>query len=184
MPPGSSAWSGLPVKVTEGSQVWGGGTSIIGGTDYMIPTGGLPSAGLSRGVAASTCSNSLFNGNVATAVQGTGTGLDLFSNPGAAYCGFNYVQLSSSGRTGSANPMYGLPFWNLDMRVGKSTNFGERIKAGLSADFFNLFNHPNYLNPTLNYTSPATFGVITSTYTPPNRSNSARWIELGLRVDF
>ena len=179
-----SAWSGVPVKVTEGTQVWGGGTSVIGGTDYMIPSGGVPSGGLNRGVAASTCSNSLYNGTVATSVQGTGTGLDLFSNPGAAYCGFNYIQLSSSGRTGSSNPSYGLPFWNLDMRAGKSTNFGERIKAGLSADFFNVFNHANYANPTLNYTSPTTFGVITSTYTPPNRTNSARWIELGLRVDF
>src|ERR1700693_1009773 len=29
----------------------------------------------------------------------TGTNLDIFSNPGAAFCDFNYVELSSNGRT-------------------------------------------------------------------------------------
>ncbi len=177
-----SAWSGLPTKVVEGTQVWGGGTSIIGGTDYMIPTGGLPSTGLNRGISSSTCSNALYNGAVATSVSGVGQ--DLFANPGAAYCGFGYIQLSSSGRTGSANPMYGLGFWNMDMRFGKNTNITERFKLGFSADFFNVFNHENFATPTLNFSSPTTFGVITSTYTPPNRTNSARWIELGLRLDF
>ena len=59
-----TAQTGVPIKVTEGSQVWGGGTSMIGATDYMLPTGPLPSTGVNRGVAASTCSNSLFNTTV------------------------------------------------------------------------------------------------------------------------
>ncbi len=178
-----SAWTGVPIKVTEGSQVWGGGTSVIGGTDYMVPTGPTPATGLNRQVGSSTCTDAVFNGTVASALTG-GTGQDIFTNPGAAYCGFRYIQLASDGRTGSANPMFGLPFWNLDTRLGKNTNIGEKLKVGLSADFFNIFNHENFANPTLSFTSPATFGVITSTYTPPNRTNSARWIELGLRVDF
>jgi hypothetical protein len=113
-----------------------------------------------------------------------GTNLDIFSNPGAAYCGFNYVQLSSTGRTGSGDPMYGLPFWNFDMRLGKSARIREKATLGISADFFNIFNHENFANPSTSFTSPATFGVITGTYTPPNRTNAARWIELGLRLDF
>jgi hypothetical protein len=181
-----SAWSGVPVKVTEGSQVWGGGTSVIGATEYMVPTGALPSTGLNHNVSnATTCSDSLYNGIVGANVGGaSGTNLNIFSNPGAAYCDFNYVQLSTSGRTGSANPMYGLPFWNFDMRLGKTTTVKEKIKVGFSADFFNIFNHENFANPTTTFSSPATFGVITATYTPPNRTNSARWIEMGLRVDF
>jgi hypothetical protein len=94
------------------------------------------------------------------------------------------VQLSSTGRTGSANPMYGLPFWNFDMRVAKTTSITERFKLGFSADFFNVFNHQNFANPSLSITSPATFGVINSTFTPSNRTNAARWIEMGLRLDF
>jgi hypothetical protein len=168
--------------VSEGSQVWGGGTSVIGATEYMVPTGALPSTGLDRGVSSSTCSNGIFNGTVGGNVSGTGQ--ELFTNPGAAYCGFGYVQLSSTGRTGSANPMYGLGFWNFDMRLGKTVAIKERWKLGFSADFFNIFNHQNFNNPSLSFTSPATFGVITSTYAPPNRTNAARWIELGLRLDF
>ncbi|SPF52020.1 Cna B domain protein [Candidatus Sulfopaludibacter sp. SbA4] len=181
-----SGWTGVPIKVTEGSQVWGGGTSAIGATDYMVPTGPLPSTGLNRNVSnTTTCSNNLFNTTVGANVGGaSGTNMDIFSNPGAALCDFNYIQLSSNGRTGSANPMYGLPFWNFDMRFGKTTAIKERFKLGFSADFFNVFNHENFSNPSLSVTSPATFGVITGTYTPPNRTNSARWIEMGLRLDF
>jgi hypothetical protein len=177
-----SAWSGVPIRVTEGSQVWGGGTSVIGANDFMVPNGPLPSTGLNRGVSASTCSNSIANSLIGSAVSGTGQ--DVFTNPGAAYCDFGYIQLSTDGRTGSANPLYGLPFWNLDLRVGKTTNITERFKLGYSADFFNIFNHQNFANPTLSYTSPTTFGVITSTFTPPNRTNAARWIEMSLRLDF
>lgn len=183
-----SAWTGLPVKVSEGSQVWGGGTTVIGATEYMNPTGPLPSTGLNHNVSNTTsCTNGLNpSGTVAGSTVGgaNGTNMDLFSNPGAAYCSFNYVQLSTNGRTGSANPMYGLPFWNLDMRAAKSTRIGERVKMEFSADFFNIFNHENFSTPSLSYSSPASFGVITGTYTPPNRSSSARWIEMGLRLEF
>jgi hypothetical protein len=184
-----SAWSGVPLKVSEGSQVWGGGTNVIGATDYMVPTSALPSANsINHNVSnTTTCTNSI-NPSAVTVGGGvggaSGSNMDIFSNPGAAYCGFGYVQLSSSGRTGSSNPMYGLPFWNFDMRLGKTTAIKERWKLGYSADFFNIFNHQNFANPSLSYTSPSSFGVITGTYTPPNRTNAARWIEMGLRLDF
>ncbi len=177
-----TAYSGLPIHVLEGNNVWGGGTSTIGANDYLLPTGPLPATGVNSGVSASTCTNSIANTLVGSNVSGTG--LDIFSNPGAAYCGYRYIQLSTDGRTGSDNPLYGLPFWNLDMRLGKTTNITERFKLGYSADFFNIFNHQNFANPSLTYTSPSTFGVITGTFTPPNRTNAARWIEMGLRLDF
>jgi len=179
-------WTGVPVKVTESSQVWGGGTATIGATEYMVPTGPLPSTGVNHNVSNTTaCSNNIFSGTVGGNVGGSsGTNMDLFSNPGAALCDFNYVQLSSNGRTGSANPMYGLPFWNFDMRLAKDTRAGEHANVAFSADFFNVFNHENFANPSLSVSSPANFGVITGTYTPPNRTNSARWIEFGLRLEF
>jgi hypothetical protein len=181
-----SAWTGLPVKVLEGSQVWGGGTTVIGASEYMVPTGSLPATGFNQNVSnTTTCSNSLFNGVVGSSIGGrTGTGMDIFSNPGAAYCDFNYVQLSTNGRTGSANPMYGLPFWNFDMRFGKTWKIQERYALSFSSDFFNIFNHENFTTPSPTFSTPGTFGEITSSYTPPNRTNSARWIEMGLRLDF
>lgn len=181
-----SAWTGLPVHVSEGSQVWGGGNSTIGATDYMVPSGPLPSTGVNHHVANNTtCSNQVFTGTVAANVGGSsGTNMDLFSNPGAAYCDFGYIQLGSTGRTGSGDPMYGLPFWNFDMRVGKGTKIREKYTLGFSADFFNIFNHENFATPSPSFTSPATFGVITATQTPVNRTNAGRWIEMGLRLDF
>ena len=89
-----------------------------------------------------------------------GSGLNLFSNPQAV---FNSVR---------------------PVLLGKTTHITERVTTRFSVDFFNIFNHPNFANPSLSYTSPQAFGVITSTFTPPNRTNSARWIEFGLRVEF
>jgi len=54
----------------------------------------------------------------------------------------------------------------------------------ISADFFNLFNHVNFFDPSLNINSPETFGVISSELIPANRTPGSRWIELGLRVSF
>ena len=175
-----TAWSGLPLQVTQSSQVWGGATSTIGVSTYMVPTGPLSSTAINSGSAGCTLTGV---GSVGTAAA-TGTGLNLFSNPCAVYGSFRYIQLASDTRTGRANPMRGLPFRNVDMRLGKDTRIAEKKIVVFSADFFNVFNHHNFTTPSLSYTSPTSFGVITGTYTPPNRTNSARWIELGLRLEF
>jgi len=54
----------------------------------------------------------------------------------------------------------------------------------LSFDFFNVFNHHNFLTPGASITSTQGFGVITSTNTLPDRTNSARWIQLGVQFNF
>ncbi len=171
-----SAWTGLPLTVTESSQVWGDAI-ILGTNTGMIPTGPLPSTGLNGGVGGSS--------GVGTSGGGkNGTGLNLFSNPSAALADFRPILLSDDTRSGRGNPLRGLPFWNLDMSIGKVTNITERIRTRLSADFFNVFNHVNFNNPSLSYQTPSTFGVITTEFTPPNRTNGARAVELGLRVEF
>ncbi len=171
-----TAWTGLPLIAVESSQVWGDGT-ILGTNSGLIPTGPLPATGLNGNV----------NGTSGIATSGNGangTGLNLFANPAAAYADFRPVLISADGRSGRANPFRGLPFWNFDLSVGKSTNITERLRVRFSADFFNIFNHPNFNNPSLNYQSPSTFGVITTEAIPPNRINGARAMELGLRVEF
>ena len=66
----------------------------------------------------------------------------------------------------------------------KVTSFHEPFKIEFSADFFNLFNHVNFFQTTLNLTSPATFGVINQELIPADRTEGSRWIQLGLRVSF
>lgn len=172
-----TSWSGLPVQVTESGQVWGDGLQITTNSG-MIPTATPASVGVNSGVAGSAGIGT--NGDPAK----NGSGLNLFSNPTQVYNALRYIQLSSDTRSGRANPIRGLGFWNLDASLQKDTAIAERVHLRLSLDFFNIFNHPNFATPTLSYTSQAAFGVIGSTLTPPNRSNSARWIEFGMRIEF
>jgi hypothetical protein len=159
--------------------VWGGGQVITTNT-AEIPTGSLPGTGLHYGVAGS---NGF--GTSGDPSKG-GTGINLFADPNAAQALFRPIQLSTDQRSGRGNPLRGLGFWNMDVSLGKSTSVTERVAVRYSFDFFNVFNHPNLANPgalTVN-SNTGSFGVISTQFIPPNRTNGARWIEFGLRVEF
>ncbi|MGH9477214.1 MAG: carboxypeptidase regulatory-like domain-containing protein [Terriglobales bacterium] len=161
-----TAQPGFPAEVTEGSQVYGGG-SILSGTTFAIPTVGTSTlaAGVHSGV-------------------GGGSGLNLFANPKSVINDFAPVQLEDPGVSGTANPITGLPLVNLDMSLGKKTQISERTSLTLSADFFNTLNNVNFATPNLNMFAPTNFGAITNQFVPTNRTAGSRWIELGARFDF
>ncbi len=174
-----TALSGSPLYVTEGAQVWGGGQRSVFSTP-AVPLAAPSSlnAGLHSNVAGSGGVGT--NGNPATG----GTGLNLFANPQAAFNSFGFVQLSSNG-DGYGNPLRGLPFWNLDTSFGRRVTITEQRSLDLSFDFYNLFNHANFSNPSLSLTgSPVGFGVISSTVIPANRQASSRWIMFSARFEF
>ncbi len=175
-----TAFSGLPQIVVESSQVWGGG-AVFGFQTGAIPTVNPSTFGndVNHGVAGSHGIGT--NGDPAR----NGSGLNLFGNPEQVFNSFRNVQISKDGRTGRANPVRGLPFKNLDMSIGKKTSIGERLAISYSFDFFNIFNHVNFVDPSLDQSFPARFGVITQQLVPANREISgARWIQFGLRVEF
>lgn len=160
-------WTGVPLVVgdSSGGQTWGDAT-VLGSSSGGIQTGAV-STGLNAPIA--------------------GVGYNFFSTNKAAITNFRPISLASDTRSGRANPIYGLPFGNTDVSVGKITQITEKLTAKFAADFFNVANHPNFANPTasnLNITNPNTFGTINSSYTPPNRTNSARWIQLSIRLEF
>ena len=69
---------------------------------------------------------------------------------------------------------------NLDLALSKMFPFDwPREKCGLEfrAEFYNAFNHPQFSNPDVNFTSP-TFGVISST------AVNARIVQWGLKFTF
>ena len=74
--------------------------------------------------------------------------------------------------------------FNWDLSLVKRTKITEKQELQFRTEFFNTFNHPQFNNPGTAFSTPATFGVITSTFVPSNRTNSARWIELGLRLEW
>jgi len=172
--------SGLPLIVTESTQVWGGASSTITATTPMIRTTNRADASVNSGSAGCTLTGV---GSVGTTAA-TGSGLNIFADPCAAYAGYRYVQLSSDTRTGYGNPVRRLAVYNFDMSIGKDTAITERVRLKFSVDLFNAFNFHNFNTPGLSYTSPTNFGVITGTFTPANRTNAARWIELGARIEF
>jgi hypothetical protein len=90
------------------------------------------------------------------------------------------------------NFLRGPGFINFDLAFSKTTALvGERMKLEFRAEFFNIFNHANFLSPGVNNNGDGTFtggfggtninssqfGQITSTYDP-------RIIQLALRLSF
>ncbi|MGI8742465.1 MAG: hypothetical protein ACR2NN_07810 [Bryobacteraceae bacterium] len=169
--------SGLPLSVNiSGAEAFGGDIATSSGAIPTVSPGqfgnSVHSASGSAGIGT--------NGNPGTG----GSGLNLFGNPETVFRSFRPFALSRDTRTGWSNPLRGLPFWNLDLSIGKATRITERTSVRLSADFFNFFNHVNFSDPSLDLQNPGTFGVITDQAAPTNRTSGSRWIQLGLRIEF
>ena len=172
------AYSGLPVLVLDNAGVFGGSLADIGQGAIPLVNPGTLGTGLHGGVAGSGGVGT--TGNPATG----GTGLNLFADPQAAFNSFRRILISQDGRSGRPDNFRGLGFWNLDYRFGKTTTITEQVKLELSFDFLNIFNHPNFNNPSLNLGNQAAFGVISSQFVPPNRLVGSRAIQFGARVVF
>src|ERR1043166_3724643 len=126
-----------------------------------VPVSSLGGGSIHSGVSGSTISTPLGPQSVGTSGDPAtgGTGLNYFSDPAAAFQKFRPALIATDTNDGRNSPLRGLGFWNLDARFGKTTTITERLKVEFSADFFNIFNHPNFLDPSFDTTNPATFGV-------------------------
>ncbi len=88
------------------------------------------------------------------------------------------------------NAFYGPGFWDWDVTLAKRMTITERIKAELRFEGYNILNHPHFLNPGTdplgigNLIGQSQFGVITSTYTQPDGTTSARQIQVALKILF
>ncbi len=176
--------SGIPVTVAESGEVFGAG-NIFGISNAAIPTVNPSSLGygVHGGVAGGTNPTYGPTGTAGDPAAG-GSGINVFASPQTAIDKFRKILISQDGRTGRGNPLRGFPFWNLDYRLGKETTITERFKFQFAADFFNIFNHPTFLDPFLDLTNPKNFGVVTDQLVPANRNAGSRWIQLSVRVSF
>ncbi len=87
-------------------------------------------------------------------------------------------------------------FRNVDFSLAKNWHFGERFRAQFRAEFFNIFNHPNFANPYggqngfgLNDPSAGGFGCGCATpdvaaANPVIGSGGSRAVQLGLKLIF
>lgn len=138
------------------------------------------------GISPFTGGNSAYN-NVQVAGMCAGTsgnsGLNMFTNPCAIYNEFRPPILGIDTNTNGAGPIRGFPTWNLDATLTKDIHVTERFGAQLIFQFVNVLNHFQPANPTMNISSPQTWGVVTAQATSANGAQS-RWMEFGLRVHF
>jgi hypothetical protein len=66
---------------------------------------------------------------------------------------------------------------NFDMSVQKAIPFTERVHGEFRAEFFNIFNHTQFLNPDGNFSDGPDFGRVTHTREP-------RQIQFALKLSF
>jgi hypothetical protein len=87
-------------------------------------------------------------------------------------------------------------FRNVDFSLGKNWHFGERLRAQFRAEFFNIFNHPNFANPYggqngFGFNDPSAGGFGCGCATPDAAaanpvigSGGSRAVQLGLKIIF
>ena len=121
-------------------------------------------------------------GGVHQVVQGGGAPnvVQFFSNVTNAQGAFT---APIAGGPGNRNVVNGPNYWDVDLALLKDFRmpWAESHRLQFRTDAINVFNHPNFSNPTSNNASlinPATFGTITSTV------NGPRVLQLGLRYIF
>jgi outer membrane receptor protein involved in Fe transport len=136
---------------------------------------------------------------VAEPLQGTAPAIpDCAATPNAAFavpCTFSNVPTTAGTNKypivpGSCHPgsarrdsLPGPDFVNTDFSIVKNTKITERLNLQFRTEVFDLFNHPNFGDPTNTVTSSA-FGKILSTRFPVGDFGSARQIQFALKLLF
>jgi len=104
------------------------------------------------------------------------------------------TQVNAGFSTQRRNQFYGPGFFNTDLSIIKNTPIPgwEKAQFGFGAQFFNLFNHPNFNQPNADIVDPGLFGFITGTVNSPTTiygsllggDASPRSVQLTARLTF
>jgi len=135
----------------------------IGSTDESAikTTGFTGGTSVSRGVAQQNSAGEGAGIGTNSDPSHKGSGMNQFGdNAAGIYSEFRPMVLGLD-TTGQSGLIPGLSRWNVDFSLTKDLALSERFGAELSAQASNVFNHFSPANPSLNLTSPQSFGVIT-----------------------
>jgi hypothetical protein len=186
--------TGLPLPIYTGSFTEYGADGTSNGFTA------IPISGKASSVGNSPIFNVTSDGNIG--VNGDqnngGSGVNIFSNPTAAFNNYRPGLLGLDGRSGAAGILRGLTRWNIDLGLTKDTKITERFGFQLFAQAFNLANHMQWADPSngcsggtgLCLQDPASFGVSGGQYNPLTlggsgaSANYTRIIQVGLRIYF
>ncbi|MGB7865479.1 MAG: hypothetical protein WCF74_18975, partial [Candidatus Sulfotelmatobacter sp.] len=155
---------GFPVKLS-----WGGGDAL---TQAGFGIGTLRPdyvPGCDKNVGGSSLSrvSEWFNTSCFTAPSGNNGSISTPNNPWT---------FGNEPRVDASLRQQGVV--NFDFAVFKRTTIMERLNVEFRAEFFDLFNHPQFGPPNSTATSP-TFGVVTNTV-----NNTFRIVQFGLKFIF
>jgi hypothetical protein len=154
-------------------------TSTADNAVFAAPLTGKPSASYNNngGTITNPSAPSLAGVGVGT---NNATHVNMFSDPAAVYNEMRPCFLGFDTSCGGYGDLRGLPTWNLDATVNKDVGIWKegRVGASLNFQFTNILNHMQPSNGSVNWSSPATFGRITS------QANTPRQMEFGLRIHF
>jgi hypothetical protein len=89
---------------------------------------------------------------------------------------FNYNCAFGTFGTANRRFFHGPGFNNTDFGLTKRTNIREGMGFELRLEFFNIFNHAQFINPNGNISDYQSFGIITSARDPRIGQVSARFI--------
>jgi hypothetical protein len=181
-----TAMSGLPIDIVDGGA--GSFYGLNGGNNALMRPSWAPGANTST--ATSNIPAGYFFNPFAFARPIVVAGQVIPSSNGTAIANATGTDFGNVGR----NVLRGPSQTNVDFSVIKRLPFQKSKNLELRAEFFNLFNHPNFANPISNLNaipstsidansgrviaSPGDFGRIVST------SNNPRLIQLAVKLSF
>jgi hypothetical protein len=123
-----------------------------------------------------TYSSASTSGGIESRLGGVSGGPGYFSS--TAFCAPPAIGNGTGYGNSGVGILLGPGQTNFDISLIKNTRITERQNAQFRAEFFNLFNHPQFSNPATAVSSPATFGQITTTSVNP------RIIQFALKYSF
>ncbi|HVB87628.1 MAG TPA: carboxypeptidase-like regulatory domain-containing protein [Candidatus Dormibacteraeota bacterium] len=108
-----------------------------------------------------------------------GAAPSFFAPPGSpAALGANYLVAGTGWGNSPVGIITGPGQWNWDVSLYKNTKITEWGTLQFRAEFYNIWNHPQFNNPSSTSLTAATFGQIQSTAVTP------RVIQFGLKFSF
>ena len=127
-------------------------------------------------------SNSTVNGVANTLRPDVAGPIDIFGDVDRWFDTSVFTPVARFGSLGR-NVVIGPGFNNTDFSVIKNTRLRESMWVQFRAEFFDLFNHPNFGQPGNVVGTPA-FGRITNTRFPTGESGSSRQVQFALKLIF
>lgn len=127
-------------------------------------------------------SNSTVNGVVGTLRPDVTGPLNIIGSVENWFDTSVFTPVARFGNLGR-NVVIGPAFNNVDFSIIKTIEIADLVRAQLRAEFFDLFNHPNFGQPG-NVVGTPSFGRITSTRFPTGESGSSRQVQFALKLIF